>query len=364
MAASPAAAIKNRARFGALRDYSRSWHTAALGAGLCVAAIISLGVGALPIPPGEILAIILSAFTGAAETTGPETAVLLDIRLPRVVMAALVGGGLALSGALMQLLFRNPLAEPGLIGISAGANLGAALAITASVTVFSFIGEFAAQYLAPVCAFAGGLAATFVALRIAQKDGKSSVALVLLAGVAITALAFSGVGLMLYFADDNDLRDLTYWSMGSLGGAAWRQAGVITLVLAPCAAFVYLKRRELNLLNLGEAEAWHSGVNVERLKLRLIWAAALMVGVCTAYTGIIGFVGLVAPHIGRMLVGGNFRQLFPFSLLGGGLLLVLADLAARTLVAPVELPLGVLTSFIGGPFLIGLIWRQKKLDRL
>lgn len=275
--------------------------------------------------------------------------VFLDIRLPRVVFGAVTGAALALSGVVMQALFRNPLAEPGLIGVSAGAALGAVSAIVLTAAGFWGIS---------VAAFLGSLLSTWLAYLVGRRY--AGVAGLLLAGIAINAISGSLIGLLTYIATDTQLRDLTFWGMGSLAAANWRTLmllgpWVLLLCLLLCREW-----RALNALLLGEREVSHLGFSMKHLRLRLIVGIALLVGPLVAVTGGIGFVGLVVPHCLRMLIGANHRYLLPASLAGGALALVLADWLARIAVIPAELPIGLVTSLIGGPFFLWLLVKRNK----
>jgi iron complex transport system permease protein len=285
-----------------------------------------------------------------------DAAILTVIRLPRALLAIAVGAGLATSGVVMQGLFRNPLADPGLIGVSAGAALAA---VAALVLGGPLLRTDLGLWLLPVCAFAGGLAATLLVARIAMQDGGIAVATLLLAGIAVNALANAGIGLFLFVADDRQLRDITFWMLGSLAGARWPHLPVLAImVVLPAIALLFLAR-PLNALALGEREAFHLGIATERVKRIAIVLAAISVSAGVAFTGLIAFVGLVVPHVVRLAVGADHRIVLPLSALSGGALLVVADLGARSLAAPAELPIGVLTSAIGAPFFLWLLRRQR-----
>lgn len=330
-----------------------------LAVALGAACVVSVGVGAVRVPPAAVLAALGGAVgldVGAA--TAQQEAVLLAIRLPRVLLGVVVGAGLAVSGALMQGLFRNPLADPGLVGVSSGAALGAASAIVLA----SGLGVTALALgpaLVAVAAFAGGLATVVVVYRIATRGGRTSVATMLLAGIAVNALCGAGVGVLVLFADDGQLRDLTFWTLGSLGGATWGALAVAAPLVGAVALAAPLLARPLNALLLGEAEAGHLGVRTERVKGLVVGGAALAVGAATAVAGLVGFVGLVAPHLVRLGLGPDHRALLPASALVGALLLVLADLLARTALAPTEVPIGIVTALAGAPFFLWLLLRHR-----
>lgn len=276
--------------------------------------------------------------------------VLIDIRLPRLLLALLAGAILATAGVVMQALFRNPLAEPGLMGVSAGASLGAVAAIVLFGAGLSII--------APL-AFIGSLAATMLAYLVGKRFGGS--AGLLLAGVAINAISVSIIGILTYMANDAQLRDLTFWSMGSLATSSWTILSYLTPWTILWLALTLSQWRALNALLLGDREVNHLGFSLKTLRRRLILSVALLVGPLVAITGGIGFIGLIVPHMMRMLLGANHRYLIPASILGGAFLLSMADTAARTLITPAELPVGLLTSLLGGPFFLYLLLREKRL---
>ncbi|WP_394239747.1 FecCD family ABC transporter permease [Vibrio astriarenae] len=285
--------------------------------------------------------------------------VIQQVRLPRTLLCLVVGGLLAICGTVMQGLFRNPLADPGIIGVSAGASLGAAVAIV-------LFGSLAASYpvlllfgTVPLFAFLGGAISTVLVYKLGTSSTGTSVAMMLLAGVAIGALAGAGLGLMNYYADDQALRDLSLWSMGSLAGADWQGILLGFIALVTLTALFYRDADKLNALLLGEAEANHMGIDVQRLKKRLILLTAAGVGVTVSLAGMIGFIGLIVPHIGRMIGGPNHRRLIPLSMILGALLLLVADMLARTVVAPLDMPVGIVTALLGAPFFIWLLIQQK-----
>ncbi|SOC82285.1 iron complex transport system permease protein [Ensifer adhaerens] len=298
----------------------------------------------------------------AHDAIAPRDLLIVEqIRLPRVVMGLLVGAALAVSGAVMQGIFRNPLADPGLAGVSAGAGLGAAVMIVlGGALALPVAGAFAYAAL-PGAAFLGGLLTTTVLYGLSTRLGRTSIATMLLAGIALGALSNSATGLLVYMADDKQLRDLTFWSMGSLGGATWPRIAMLTLVVGASFSVLPFMARGLNALALGEAAAWHMGISVERLKRSAIVIVAAMTGVSVAVSGGIGFVGIVVPHILRLAVGPNHRVLLPASALLGGALLVLADAVARTVAAPAELPIGIITALAGAPFFLWLLLRRRNL---
>jgi len=280
-----------------------------------------------------------------------EQLVINNVRLPRTLLALAVGAILAQCGAVMQGLFRNPLADPGIIGVSSGAALGAAICIVLLPNTHPL--------LIQISAFVAGLITTLVVYRLASSPTGTSVVLLLLSGVAIAALAGAGIGVLTYLANDMALRDLTLWQMGSIAGAQWIYVSLCVATLVFISWRFYQDARALNALLLGEAEARHLGIDVDRLKLRLILLCALGVGVSVAATGIIGFIGLVVPHLVRMILGPDHRQLLPLSALLGATLLALADIGARAFLPPAELPVGLVTALLGAPFFIFLLLQQR-----
>ncbi|MGY6709389.1 MAG: FecCD family ABC transporter permease [Rhizobiaceae bacterium] len=304
---------------------------------------------------------LLRAWAGTddAALSMRDRIIIYEIRLPRVVLGMLVGAALAVSGAVMQGLFRNPLADPGIVGVSAGAGLGAISVIVLGGTALAPVIALFGIYALPMAAFLGGLASTLILYRVATRAGRTSVATMLLAGIALGAMAGAFSGLMVYIADDRQLRDLTFWGLGSLAGATWTKvlsAGPIIVLALFAAPFI---ARGLNALALGEASAGHLGVPVQRLKAIAIVTVAAATGAAVAVSGGIGFVGIVVPHLLRLLIGPDHRYLLPASALLGAALLVLADSVSRTIVAPAELPIGIVTAAVGAPFFLWILLRRR-----
>jgi iron complex transport system permease protein len=325
-------------------------------------ACIAAGFGAMSLPPLKLIAILAQSvgFDIGVPVSQAEAQTFLYIRLPRVLLALLVGGGLAVSGAVLQGLFRNPLADPGLIGIASGAALAAVAVIVLDISwIDRWLPEFM-PYALPLAAFCGAFSATRLVYRLANGPHGCSVATLLLAGIAVNAIASALIAVFIFIADDSQLRTLVFWNMGGLGEASWRTlAAVAPFILV---SIVFLRRRAmaLNAFMLGEAEAGHLGIDVEQTKRQLVFAVASAAGAGVALTGIIGFVGLIIPHLVRLWLGPDLRLLLPAAALSGGALLVIADLFARTLAAPAELPVGLLTSLIGGPFFLWLLLKQRR----
>lgn len=317
--------------------------------------------GPVAVAPGEVLA-VLAGVAGDSGDPGlaPRETVILAIRLPRALLGMAVGAALAVAGAALQGLFRNPLADPGLIGVSTGAALAAATAIVFGGTIMAAVPFLPPGLVIPVAAFTGGLMVTLVVYRIASRDGRTEVATLLLAGVAVNAIAGAGIGLLVFVSNDQELRDLNFWMLGSLGGVTWdRLLPALPLILAPALALPFLSRH-LDALLLGETEALHLGFPVEHCKRWIVGLCALTVGGAVALTGVIGFVGLVVPHLVRLLVGARHGLVMPLSALLGSALLLIADLVARTAALPAELPIGIVTSCVGGPFFLWLLVRGRQ----
>jgi iron complex transport system permease protein len=331
--------------------------TAALIALLVLVALLSLTRGAFPVAGRRVADILVHAAEARDADPGQDALVVTHIRLPRLFLGMMVGAALAMSGALMQGLFRNPLADPGLAGVSAGAGLGAALAIVLGDRLPQGLAGLGSSLL-PAAAFLGALAATSTLYVVATREGRTSVATMLLAGVALAALASAFIGILAYVSDDRQLRDLTFWSMGSLGGANWTKVAALAPIATLMLAAGPFLSRGLNALALGEAEAFHLGVRLERLKAMIVFLVAIAVGASVAAAGVISFVGIVAPHALRLIVGPDHRALLPLSVAAGAVLLAGADVLSRTLVAPAEMPVGILTAAIGAPFFLWLLMRR------
>ncbi|ELL4667666.1 iron ABC transporter permease [Vibrio fluvialis] len=329
--------------------------TLVLGLIVAISAIYSITVGPMNISFRDSLSSLLLQSDDIAKHIN---LVIHEIRFPRTLLCMLVGAILALCGTVMQGLFRNPLAEPGIIGVSAGASLGAALAIVLLGNL-NFDARWMNAITLPLCAFLGGALTTIVVYRLGTNKFGTSVTIMLLAGVAISAVSGAGIGYLNYVADDQMLRDLTLWSMGSFAGANWQSITLCGITLL--GLYLYFSRHAmaLNALLLGESEARHLGIPIQRLKRALIVLSAVGVGVTVSAAGMIGFVGLVVPHLGRMLVGPDHRNLLPVSALLGALLLTIADMFARVAAAPAELPIGIVTALVGAPFFLYLLFQQK-----
>ncbi len=329
------------------------------GLGLLVAGVsfVSLGTGAAGLPPGRLLAVL----AGLEDLTPRDRVVLFDIRLPRLALGLLIGAALAVAGALMQGLFRNPLADPGITGVGAGAGLGAVTSIVLGGLLPAGAAALLGSHLVAVAAFLGGWGATVLLYRVSTRDGRTNVATMLLAGIALGALAGAATGVLVYMADDRQLRDLTFWGMGSLAGATWAKIAVGGSLILPVLLAAPLLAPGLNAMAMGEAQAQHVGLRVQRLKRLAMLGTAAAAGISVALAGGIGFVGIVVPHLLRLLAGPDNRIILPAAALLGGALLVAADMLARTLAAPAELPIGVIMSLIGAPVFLWILLRQRGL---
>ncbi len=320
---------------------------------LLAIALVALQTGAVAIPLRHLAAILLHAFGRAlpADVAPQSAAVLLTIRLPRVVLAVVAGAGLSVTGAVLQAVFRNPLADPALVGVSSGAALAVAGAIV--------LGAGAGPFALPVAGFVGGLVATVVLYRVATVEGATSLATMLLAGIAINALCFAGIGLLTTMASNEQLRNISFWNFGSVGGAGWDAAGVVAIAVVAATALLVRMAPGLNALALGESEARHLGFETQRLKRNVIGLSALIAGFIVAICGVIGFVALVGPHVARLLWGSDHRIVIVGSSLVGAILLLAADLLGRGVVAPAELPIGIVTALVGAPFFLWMLLRER-----
>jgi len=328
---------------------------------LVVAAIVAAAIGAAGIPLSRLPAALgITSGEDAALTTRDQL-VLWSVRLPRIAMAIIIGALLAVSGAVMQGLFRNPLADPALVGVSSGGALAAASVIVIGDRLLASSKIVLPFQLLPLAAFAGALVTTLILHRIATRDNRTSIAIFLLGGIAIAALAGAGIGMLVFIADDRQLRDVTFWLLGSLGGATWDKVLVLSPFVLAMALAVPFIARGLDLLVLGEAEAFHMGIEVERLKRIAIVLVSAMTGAAVAFAGVVGFVGIVVPHLLRLIMGPRHGALLPASALAGAVMLLIADTFARTLAAPAEVPIGILCALVGAPFFLGILLRQRSL---
>lgn len=349
----------------AMRSY-RHTHTRVLLAGfallLLITATVSLAIGAISTGFGDVFSAI-GWVLGLNDPTSPASGldqIIVHIRLPRLVLGLLVGAGLAMSGTVMQALFRNPMADPGLLGVSSGAALGAVSAIVLGVSVAPGLFAVAGGWLLPAAAFCGSLLSLWLVHRLARFNYRTDVATMLLAGVAVNAIAGALIGLLSYIASDAELRDLIFWSLGSLEIADWWKLFITAVIAVPCCVVMLRYSGALNANLLGESEARHLGFDIERIKGQLIVLVAMVVGVLVAMSGVIGFVGLLVPHLLRLVFGPDHRLLLPAAGLFGAVLVIVADIAARTAVAPAEIPIGIITAILGGPFFLWLLVRHRR----
>lgn len=327
---------------------------------LVLTAIVSLGVGPAALSPARVVEILLSGPRPSEANLG-DTVIVWQIRLPRILLGCLVGASLACGGALMQGLFRNPLADPGLAGVSSGSALAAVAVIVLGGGILDSV---LGPWTLPFAAFFGGLASTALLYTVATSQGRTAIATMLLAGIALGALAGALTGFLVFLSDDRQLRDITFWSLGGLGGASWERLWTCgPIMLAAILASPFLARG-LNALVLSEAEAFHLGLSVQRLKRLAIVIVAAGTAASVAAAGVVGFVGIVVPHLLRLAVGADHRFLLPASALLGAILILVADMAARTLASPAELPIGILTAILGAPFFLWLLLRRRGFSEL
>jgi iron complex transport system permease protein len=327
----------------------------ALAAGLVAALLLGVAVGAVWVSPLTTLRLVAwkLGLTDRPDVARSAEVIVFELRLPRVLLAAIVGGALAASGAVFQGLFRNALADPAIIGVSSGAALGA-------IVVIVTIGAGSLGALAvPVAAFAGAMTTAFLVYRLARIGPAVHVATLLLAGIAVAAVISSLMSLIMSFSGE-DVRNIYAWLLGGLVAEGWRSIAIALPAVVAGVAGAFLVSHELNLVALGEERAAQLGIEVDRLKRRAIAVGALLAAAAVSVAGVIGFVGLMTPHLLRLVIGADHRRLVPASLLGGATLLILADVVARTVIAPAELPVGVVTALLGGPFFLFLLRREER----
>lgn len=339
---------------------------ASLGILLVLTTVFSLTVGAVQIPFTEAATILLQKIGLFTSVAVDETfdVVMTSIRLPRVLMTLVIGTALGISGASLQGLFRNPLVEPSLIGVSGGSAAAVVVTIVFGAGFSHLLPEWIYNSIISLVAFAGGAVATFLVLRLSMSSGRTNIALLVLIGVAVNALTGALIGVAIFYADENQLSAFTFWTLGDLGGATWEKLTLAAPILFISTTCLLFFGRALNALSLGESEAYHMGVNVEQIKRVMILLSALAVGVSVSLAGIIGFIGLVVPHVIRTVFHADNQLVLPASALGGALLLLFADIVSRTIVSPAELPIGVVTALIGAPFFIMLLIQAKRKHEL
>ena len=327
--------------------------------------IISLTSGPIKISIKEIFYILFNQFGFLGNTENDffsniQESVLINIRFPRVILAILVGAGLGTSGAILQGLFRNPLVDPGFIGVSSGAAVGAIISIMFGKLLSNFLPHILQAFLLPILAIIGSFLTIMIVYSLSKVNGKTNVMAMLLSGVAINAIAGSIIGFFVSISSDLELRSFTFWTMGGLDNSDWFIVILVSFFTILPFLFIYKFKTEIDIFMLGDSEAANLGVNVEYIKRKIILISSIMVGISVAFCGMIGFVGLVTPHLIRLFISPNHKYLIPGSALLGSLILVLSDFISKTIISPAQLPIGIVTSAIGAPFFVWLILSQKR----
>jgi iron complex transport system permease protein len=321
---------------------------------LIIVLLLAIAFGAVHIQLADMFFSLKHFFSGEKPANIHE-GVFIQLRLPRVLLCAITGAILAVSGVLMQGLFRNPIVEPGLTGTSAGAAFGASVVFVLGAKLSPELKTYVGPLLVPIFAFAGGMLATYTVYSLAKNTSRLSVMSLLLIGIAINAVGLSGTGFMSYIARDPQARSITFWNLGTFSGAAWLQVYIVGIIASIIFFLAFRLSKQLNALLLGEEEAGYIGVDTNRLKKRVMILNTIMVSVATAFVGVISFMGLIVPHVLRLLIGSDNKKLLPASMIAGALLLTLADMGARLLLAPAEIPIGIITSLVGAPIFILLL---------
>ncbi|HCM36025.1 MULTISPECIES: FecCD family ABC transporter permease [Chryseobacterium] len=327
---------------------------------LVILAIVALNIGVYDFNGVSPFTVLGQFIKGDPNLSLSDKYVIWEVRTSRIIMAILIGSMLAVSGTTLQGLFKNPLATGEAIGLTSGATLLAAFAIVLGGYFKQYLPEIIQFSLVGISAFLGALMAMMLVYRISTSAGKTNVVMMLLSGVAITSIGFSITGFLIYISKDEQLRDLSFWNMGSLAAATWTKNIVLTVVIIISYIVLLPKGKALNAMMLGERDAQHLGINVERLKKQIVIITSLMIGTCVAFSGTIGFIGLIVPYILRLLFKSNYVFILPLSAVLGSILLLIADTISRSIVAPSELPIGILTSLIGGPIFIAILIKFKK----
>lgn len=327
---------------------------------LIILAATSLYIGVYQFEKHSFFEIFRAVFYNDDTIPESDKYVLLELRLPRIVMAILIGSALAVSGTCMQGMFKNPLATPDLVGITSGASLFAATSIVLGSHLKNYIPEIFHFSLLSIAAFLGALLTMIFVYRISTSNGKTNVVIMLLSGVAITAMGFAITGFLIYLSKEEQLRDLTFWNLGSLGGASWTKNAILAAVIAFSYFFLITKGKALNAMMLGEKDAEHLGIPVEQIKKRIVILTALLIGTSVAFSGTISFVGLIVPYILRLIFKSNYHIVLPLSAVFGSILLLSADTLSRTIAAPSEVPIGILTAFMGAPIFIAILIKSKR----
>lgn len=334
---------------------------------LLLTCTVSAMVGPVKITLLQIIDIILNEINiksnfSSDEITQAFKTIIINIRLPRIIMSVIVGVALGISGAILQGLFRNPLVDPGFIGVSSGSAIGAMLVIMFS-QLFTIENTIYVQFLLPAFAMIGGLSTTILVYKMSKISGKTNITAMLLAGIAINAFSGSIIGLLVYRASDMQLRSFTFWTLGSLDNASWLTI-LIAMLFISVPIYISIRLRDkLDVFMLGDADASYLGVDIEKIKKQIIVISALMVGVTVAFCGMIGFIGLVTPHLVRLIMGPSHRTLIYGSAILGAIILTLADFISRIVISPAQLPIGIITSALGAPFFLWLIISQKRKMR-
>ena len=323
---------------------------------LIIVLLCAIAFGAVPIVLSDMFSSLKHFFSGQQPANIYE-GVFIQLRLPRVLLCAITGAILAVSGVLMQGLFRNPIVEPGLVGTSSGAALGASIVFVMAPNFSPSFKSFAGPLLVPISAFCGALLATYIVYSLAKNAKRVSIMSLLLVGIAVNAVCLSGTGFMSYIARDPQARSITFWNLGTFSGASWQQVFIVGIVALVIFIVSLRYSKQLNALLLGEEEASYLGVDPDKLKKRIMLLNTAMVSVATAFVGVIAFMGLIVPHVLRLLIGSDNKRLLPASMVLGATLLVLADMCARLVLAPAEVPIGIITSLVGAPVFIILLKR-------
>ena len=329
---------------------------------LAIVLLCAIAFGAVHILPGDMFSGIQHFFQGKGPANIYE-GVFIQLRLPRVLLCAITGAILSVSGVLMQGLFRNPIVEPGLVGTSAGAALGASIVFVMAAKFSPELKSYIGPLLLPLAAFGGALLATYLVYSLAKNAKRVSIMSLLLIGIAVNAVCLSGTGFMSYIARDPQARSITFWNLGTFSGASWQQVFIVGTVAAIIFSTAVRYSKQLNALLLGEEEAGYLGVDPDKLKRRIMLLNTAMVSVATAFVGVISFMGLIVPHVLRLLIGSDNKRLLPASMILGATLLVLADMCARLVLAPAEVPIGIITSLVGAPIFIVLLKKFNILNQ-
>lgn len=334
---------------------------------LAIISLVSTTIGPVKISILQIIDILFESINintnlSSSEISQAFKTVVIDIRLPRILMGIIVGIALGISGAILQGLFRNPLIDPGFIGVSSGAAIGAMFVIMFSQLI-AIENNFYVQFLLPVFAMSGGLSTTILVYKMSQMSGKTNIMAMLLSGIAVNAFSGSIIGFLVYRASDMELRSFTFWTLGSLDNSNWLIVSIAFVAILVPIIVSFKLRKKLDIFMLGDAEAGYLGLNIEKLKKRIIFISALMVGVTVAFCGMIGFIGLVTPHLVRLIMGPSHKTLIIGSAILGAIILILADFISRIIIAPAQLPIGIITSALGAPFFLWLIVSQKQKIR-